>query len=224
MDQDKQDGPIAAGETLDTEESQETGEFQSQNRRSRGILVLFAAVAIATAAWLGYVTGQGLHGAGVGKGGSLLAVADPSAEWLEMEAPEAEFETLSGGTVSLADFQGQIVLLNFWGTWCAPCVYEIPELVKLQPELAQLGATVLGPAIDSGSPARIRSFLAKYDVNYPIVIGKNSVAIGDFGVYGYPFTLLIDRSGTIRRTYIGPQKAEMLLADVKRLIEEEGAG
>lgn len=196
-------------------------------RRGRLLLVAFGALAVAGAAMLGYALGRKIGGNPERTSIPLEEVAgrgtsagfERESEWLEIRAPRAEFETLDGGTVQLSDYHGQTVVLNFWGTWCPPCVREIPELVKLQPQLEALGATVLGPAIDSGSSENIRKFLQDYGVNYPIVKGRNDAAVGDFGAMGYPFTLLIDADGVIRKRYLGPQTAEGLLRDVRDLLE-----
>lgn len=200
-------------------------------RTQRLTTIAVLALAVAAAAWFGYSTGLRLNASPsivldelVPDGGGMRAGGSGADAWLDIPAAEAEFETLDGGTVRLADYRGGIVLLNFWGTWCAPCVYEIPELVSLQPRLEALGGTIIGPAIDSGSPDKIRAFLADYDVNYPVVITTGSVAVGDFGAPGYPATLLIDAEGVIRRIYLGPQTADVLLADVERWLSEGGSG
>ena len=193
---------------------------------TRILLVVLGISAVAGAAMLGYLAGLRLNATPTASLEDVLTLepADRTSEWLEIRAPEAEFEALDGGVVSLADYRGRIVVLNFWGTWCKPCVDEIPELVALQPELEALGGTVLGPAIDSGSTENIEAFLADFGVNYPIVKGRNSVAIGDFGAVGYPFTLLIDADGVIRKRYLGPQTADGLLADVREMLRNAEAG
>lgn len=187
-------------------------------RTHRLATIAVIALAVAVAAWFGYTTGLRLNASPPFRVEDLAGANEVDPGWLEIPAPEAEFETLDGGTVRLADYRGQFVLLNFWGTWCAPCVYEIPELVELQPKLEVLGGTIIGPAIDSGSPDKILAFLEEYDVNYPIVISSSNVAVGDFGAPGYPSTLLIDAEGVIRHIYVGPQRADGLLADVERML------
>jgi len=185
----------------------------------RILLVVLGASAVAGAAILGYLAGLRLGSGPTSASYDESLVVERTSEWLEIPAPDAEFEALDGTTVRLADYRGGVVVLNFWGTWCPPCVKEIPELVALQPELEALGGTVLGPAVDSGSPERIGAFLDDFGVNYPIVIGSGSQAVGDFGAIGYPFTLLIDADGVIRRRYLGPQTADGLMEDVRELLD-----
>jgi peroxiredoxin len=189
----------------------------------RKLTFLLAGVAaVAGFAALGYRTGQRLNAATgiVIEDGVLRAAV---SEWLTIPTPpDAEFETLEGSSKRLADYRGQIVLLNFWGTWCPPCIHEIPELVQLQPLLEELGGTVLGPAVDSGSSEAIQEFADEFAINYPIFKSNTNQAVGKFAAAGYPYTLLIDRKGVIRKTYLGPQTLRILLADVKRLVAEEG--
>ena len=190
---------------------------------SRKLTFLLAGMAaVAGAAALGYRTGQRLDAAtGTLTDDGVLRAA--VSEWLAIPTPaDAEFETLDGGSKRLDDYRGQIVLLNFWGTWCPPCVHEIPELVQLQPVLEELGGTVLGPAVDSGSSEAIQEFAAEFNINYPIFKSNTNQAVGKFAAAGYPYTLLIDREGVIRKTYLGPQTMRILLADVQRLVAEEG--
>lgn len=184
--------------------------------------LLAGLVAVVGAAALGYRTGQRLDAAtGLVTDDGVLRPA--VSEWLAIPTPaDAEFETLDGGAKRLDDYRGQIVLLNFWGTWCPPCIREIPELVRLQPLLEEMGATVIGPAVDSGSSEAIREFVARFSVNYPIFKSNTNQAVGSFAAAGYPYTLLIDREGVIRKTYLGPQTFQNLLADVQRLVAEEG--
>lgn len=189
-------------------------------RRLTLVVAVLAAIGGATA--LGFRTGQRLDAAAgtLTDDGVLRARV---SEWLAIPTPpDAEFETLDGGSKRLDDYRGQIVLLNFWGTWCPPCIREIPELVRLQPLLEDMGATLIGPAVDSGSSEAIREFAAEFGINYPIYKSNTNQAVGSFAAAGYPYTLLIDREGVIRKTYLGPQTVRILLADVQRLVAEEG--
>ncbi|MFQ5747725.1 MAG: redoxin domain-containing protein [Gemmatimonadota bacterium] len=191
----------------------------------RAGVALLALVGLATAAWAGYRLGldpaaRSNVRAWLGGDGT----AAPEGEWLEIRAPDVAFRDLDGAEVRLADYRGQVVLLNFWGSWCFPCLREIPELTRIQPVLEDLGGTIVAPAISSGSEETVRRFMRDHGINYPVWMGENDVAIGDFGVRGYPFSLLIDRDGMIRKEYLGPQTAKVLLRDIGRLVVERPAG
>lgn len=140
--------------------------------------------------------------------------------WLQIPAPVVPFLTLAHDTVSLRDYRGKIVVLNFWGTWCPPCRREIPELVDLQDTLeasGDLAATIVSIAVDSGTPADIRAFADTFSMNYPIWSSSSDRVVHFYQVMGFPTTFLIDGDGVIRRRYLGPQRADRLLADVRRL-------
>jgi hypothetical protein len=95
---------------------------------------------------------------------------------------------------------------------------EIPHLVQVQEKLAELGGTIIAPAVGSGSPEEILAFAAEAGINYPIWIVSDAVAVTRFGAPGYPFTMLIGPDGVVRRTYIGPQTENVLLRDVESLL------
>lgn len=129
-------------------------------------------------------------------------------------APEVEFETLEGAWASLAEHRGQVVLLNLWGTWCPPCVKEIPHLVEVQQAIEPLGGTVIGLAVDSGSPDEIRAFWRDrlgLEPAYPLWMGTNREARRHFEAFGLPNTLVIDRDGLIRERFLGAVTRETLL-------------
>ncbi|MFQ5678292.1 MAG: TlpA family protein disulfide reductase [Gemmatimonadota bacterium] len=162
----------------------------------------------------GLVAGLGIFGFLLGAWGESGGPGT-GMEALEMPAPAIAFETLEGERVSVADYRGQVLLLNFWGTWCPPCRREIPELVELQEALARAGGTIIGVAVESGSPQEIRDFTAKFQVNYPIWISDAQKALANYDAMGYPFTLLIDEAGIVRREYLGPQTAASLARDIE---------
>lgn len=143
-----------------------------------------------------------------------VEVGETPGEW----APTIYFETLEGSSASLLDYAGRVVVLNLWGTWCAPCRYEIPELVELHRVYEDRGAVVIGLAIDSGDPAQIRTFAERYGINYPIWTSTTAIAVSEFAAVGYPFTLLVDQSGRIRKTYLGPQTFSTLAAELDALL------
>lgn len=179
---------------------------------------LAAAAAILLAGGIGYEVGSSLLSSrSDGQGGARTAGPDPPPVWLEIQPPDVEFGTADGRGARLSDYLGQIVLLNFWGTWCPPCLVEIPHLIEVQGTLEGIGGTIIGPAVDSGSGEDVHRFGREHGINYPLWVSDYGTAVGKFGARGYPFTLLIDRDGIIRKQYLGPQTARTLLHDIAAL-------
>jgi peroxiredoxin len=105
--------------------------------------------------------------------------------------------------VSLNQFRGQVVVLNFWATWCPPCVEELPSLMNLQDRLQERGVTVLGVSIDVDGDAYHR-FLKLHNINFLTVRDPEQKVAGMYGTTGWPETYIIDRQGVLRRKFVGP--------------------
>lgn len=118
-------------------------------------------------------------------------------------APAFSF-TLDGHPASLSAFRGKIVVLNFWATWCPPCVDETPSLERMYAELKPLGVTVLGVSVDDDSSA-YRQFLIDHDITYPTYRDPNKHIPLSYGTVMYPETYIIGRNGKIERKLIGEQ-------------------
>ena len=142
--------------------------------------------------------------------GGAVADRDP--------VPATTFATLEGGTASLPEMEGRVLVVNFWGTWCVPCRREIPELVELHAAYADQDVEIIGIAVESGDAEEIRTFLARYGAEYHIWTTDMATALADFQAVGYPFTILVDRDGGIASTYYGPQTLELLSAEVDALL------
>jgi cytochrome c biogenesis protein CcmG/thiol:disulfide interchange protein DsbE len=120
--------------------------------------------------------------------------------------PATEFQlTLDGKPARLSDLRGRVVVLNFWATWCQPCVDEAPSLNQLQKRIAPLGETVLGISEDDDQSAYDK-FLKDYRIDFPTYRdpSKHQIAL-DYGTSMYPETYIIDPRGRIDRKIIGPQ-------------------
>jgi peroxiredoxin len=112
-------------------------------------------------------------------------------------APDFTLPTLDGSKITLSEFRGKAVLLNFWATWCPPCKVEMPWFADLQKEYGQDGLVVLGVAMDDSSPSTIAKFTHEMGVNYPVLLGTDKVS-DDYGDVQYlPTTFYIGRDGTI---------------------------
>ena len=119
-------------------------------------------------------------------------------------APDVTFKDLDGKDVPLSSYRGQVVLVNFWATWCDPCYVEIPWLIEMQQKYGSKGFTVLGIALDDEGKSDVLPFLAKerfnvngqkLPMNYPIVLGNDDVATKFGGLLGYPTSFLISKDG-----------------------------
>lgn len=130
-----------------------------------------------------------------------------------------QMEDSAGKMHTLGVWQGKTLIVNFWATWCAPCVEEMPELTELQTELAGKNIQILGVGIDS--PSNIREFAAKYKITYPLYIAglTGSELSRQFGNQsgGLPFTVIIGPKGDVRKTYLGRLKMDQLRADIAAL-------
>jgi peroxiredoxin len=140
-----------------------------------------------------------------------------SADFAEQKpAPDFSLPDINGTTVKLSDFKGKVVVLNFWATWCAPCRKEIPDFIEMQNQYGKDGLQFVGIAIDQEGVQVIKPYADKAKMNYPVLVGDDAVFAKFGGSNAIPVTLLIDKKGTIRNTYVGmkPKAAleEMVLA------------
>jgi cytochrome c biogenesis protein CcmG/thiol:disulfide interchange protein DsbE len=119
-------------------------------------------------------------------------------------SPAKEFSvTDSDRTVSLNQYRGQVVLVNFWATWCPPCVEELPSLMTLQERMKGRGIVVVGVSIDVDGDAYHR-FLKLHGINFVTVRDPDQKVAGMYGTSGWPETYIIDRQGVLRRKFVGP--------------------
>ena len=121
--------------------------------------------------------------------------------------------------VSLAALKGNVILLNFWATWCGPCKIEIPWFVEFQAKHKGDGLVVLGLSVDD-TPEQIKPFAAEFQVNYPMLVGLGREDFQEaYGpVWGLPITFVIDRDGTLCRKHIGIATKEAFEDDLAALL------
>ena len=105
--------------------------------------------------------------------------------------------------VALQDFRGKILVLNFWATWCPPCVEEMPSLVQMQQRLKDRGITVVGVSVDADGDAYHR-FLKDHKIDFLTVRDPDMKSSNLYGSFKWPETYIIDRNGIVRRKFIGP--------------------
>jgi peroxiredoxin len=138
-------------------------------------------------------------------------------------APDFSLESLDGKTMRLSDLRGKAVLLNFWATWCGPCKIEMPWFVELQNRYASQGLQILGVAMDDASKEDIGKFAKEMGVNYPILIGKESVGDQYGGVPALPESFLISRDGKIVDKIIGLRGKAEIEDSVKKALDTRAA-
>jgi len=130
-------------------------------------------------------------------------------------APAWSLPDLAGQQVASEAFAGKVVVVDFWATWCAPCLVEIPHYIAMQKKYGDRGFVVVGISMDRQGSVVVQPFATKHAINYPLVIGDLDVADAFGGVEFLPTTFLIDREGKVRHRKIGVLDP----AEYERLIE-----
>ena len=181
---------------------------------------VYAAVAIACGAGGAWVNDRQEQAAAASAGAAKAAPAH-SAHAAPLAAPVAalfgqQLKDAKGVDQALAQWQGKGLVVNFWATWCGPCVEEMPELSALQAENKGKNLQIIGIGIDS--PSNIAEFAEKHKIAYPVYVGGMSGTdlsrqLGN-GHGGLPFTVLIGADGQVKKTYLGRLKFDELRADL----------
>lgn len=138
---------------------------------------------------------------------------------LSTTAPDIDLSTLDGKKLALKSFRGQVVLLNFWATWCVPCRTEIPELNSLQKDFAAGGLSIIGVSWDD-SREGILQFQHEIPQSYSVVLDGENLQHKFSGIRSLPFTVVIDRQGRVRQTIIGARDRDGFDAVVRPLLAE----
>ncbi|WP_341805001.1 redoxin domain-containing protein [Paenibacillus turpanensis] len=156
------------------------------NRKLLQIVILLAVVAIGV-----YTIG-----------GSLFMSDKQEPPKAKEPMPNFTLTDASGKQVSLEDFKGKPVIVNFWGTFCPPCVEETPALQRQYEKWKQEGLVIIGVNLDE-EPIRVESFTRQFGVTYPVVIDKDLELAERFGVFQYPTTFFVNRDGVIQDIFVG---------------------
>lgn len=138
---------------------------------------------------------------------------DPASVVVGSQAPSFSLTSLNGKTVTSSAFKGSTVVLNFWATWCQPCMSEIPELKQLA---ASSNAKVVGIALDQEGVKTIKPFVDNNKINYTVLVGDEEV-FQRFNGIGIPYTLVLDPSQRIVKIYRGPTTRKAIEEDLKTI-------
>ena len=144
----------------------------------------------------------------------------PAAASCKAEGPAnlaLTMKDMNGADYKLADLKGKVVLVNFWASWCAPCLQEIPEFIKVREEYHDRGFEIIGISTDD-TAEQLRDFAAKYKTNYPLlqVTGEAEDAYGP--VFGLPTSIIVARDGSVCKRHFGPLSKEQLEKEIKGLL------
>jgi len=134
-------------------------------------------------------------------------------------APEFALQDSSGHTVSLKNYRGKVVLLDFWATWCHGCQQEIPWFAGFQRKYGARGLTVVGVSLDGDGWRAVKPFLLTADVPYRILLGNDDTA-KRYGIKNMPDTFLIDRRGRIAAAYAGLVDKDNVEANIQTMLSQ----
>jgi thiol-disulfide isomerase/thioredoxin len=129
-------------------------------------------------------------------------------------APAWQLTTLDGKAISSEQLKGKVVVVDFWATWCGPCVHEIPGYIALQKKYAEQGLVIVGVSVDQQGAGVVTKFNSDKGVNYPVALATPEIIAAFGGIEGIPTTFLIDREGRLRHHKVGA----MATADYEALI------
>lgn len=151
----------------------------------------------------------------------MFGAAGLQAKEMNEPAPDFTLKSRSGENLRLEDFRGQVVMLNFWASWCGPCRQEMPLMDDIHERYKDLGFTVLAVNVDENRDEALR-FLDKVPVSYPILYDPESQVSEQYNVQAMPTTLMIDRNGNARFVHYGykPGYEDDYEAQIRQLVRE----
>lgn len=138
----------------------------------------------------------------------------------DRKAPGFTLKSTSGENISLANYAGKVVIIDFWATWCGPCRIGIPDLVEIQNEYKDQ-VVIIGISLDQDNTKRnIIPFMQEFKINYPVVYGTRQVVLDYGNIQAIPTTFIIDPQGNIVDRYIGLAPKSYYVEKIKSLIKK----
>jgi len=134
-------------------------------------------------------------------------------------APTWKLQAIDGRALGSAELSGKVQVINFWATWCPPCVAEIPQLIELQKKYEKEGLVVVGVSVDQGGADLVKQFVADKKINYAVALVEPGLAEGFGNFEGIPTTFVVDRKGMIRLVHESYIDAEEFGKVIKPLLD-----
>lgn len=152
-----------------------------------------------------------------------IAVAAFVASLFLAPSPQAKlnfsFKNIDGKKVSLSEFKGKVIILDFWATWCVPCKAEIPDFIALQEKYGAQGLQVIGLSVDD-SQSKAKQYVTEMKMNYPVLLaeGKEDILKAYDPIPSIPVSIIIDRQGRIIARHLGIASKDVFENDIKPLL------
>jgi thiol-disulfide isomerase/thioredoxin len=136
--------------------------------------------------------------------------------------PQMQLKDFAGKAVKQEELGGKAYIVDFWATWCGPCIVEIPAFNRLQEKYADKGLKVLGVTLASGEAKEVAPFITRFKMKYTVLMGDDD-QLGDLNVMGFPTTFVVTKDWKIYKKYTGagPKKSEEIEADIQKLLEAQ---
>ena len=150
-----------------------------------------------------------------GSRGSLTPRIGEHMKMVQFNLPSATENKM----VDSKQFEGKILVVTFFATWCPPCIQEIPTFVELQNKYKDKGFSVVGLSVDEGGVPPVKRLIDRTGINYPVLMADNEVARGFGGVTGIPVTFLVNHKGELIKKYLGYVEHSVLDDEIKQMIK-----
>ena len=147
------------------------------------------------------------------------ASSQPQAADDSSPMPALTLHDFKGRLVPPERYKGKILVVDFWATWCTPCIAEVPRLNRLEEKYSSKGVKVIGVTMASGAAKEVRPYIDQFNIKYTVLMGDDNQAY-DLNIYGFPTTYVVTRDGKIFRKIVGiiPGKTEQLESDLEKLL------
>jgi thiol-disulfide isomerase/thioredoxin len=154
-----------------------------------------------------------------------VAASAPAAPQDRKPAPDFELDNVAGGKMKSTEFKGKVAVIDFWATWCAPCIQEIPHFNTLHETHDGQNVQMLAITVESGSLAEIKPKVTQFEMKYPVLVGNDDVVAGFGGLIGFPTTYVLDKDWKVYKRYLGMtvNKKELIEKDIETLLAEQSS-